>query len=462
MYMLRLPAAIKTILFTLAFLLAKSALAAPDPANVPSMEVGFGYLGQNGIIYRIMYYQNEAWQKPLSSYITPTGQYSGVEPHDTIVNAWLNAQTSPDGSEIDCKKADTRKYENAYCLYTKKLDKKLKDIPAEDFAKFLETVRPKVASASNRESVAIFTSNFLTRLLAWKKLRADKFDVETYATVFWDAKPSGFAYWYDMRADNPEQLRATRGVFHDPSAGDCSADAPGVKIKVGTFQSITPGWVSTQKWGYRWNPFEKLAELNFDPQTGAAKPDNDEVPFPYAALLDQAKKQWELVEARTVPYKLKISPGRRYEAKKRLQETPFRKLSVERAISYQDRSSIVLFYGEKSFRVPSSSASGEDLGTLDMYYRAWIVRQPDGKVDWISSRFDMDPAAIQLAHVDDAITYISPHALLEIDGKQFIVTASNLRTARYTIMRSEIFELLNNQFKSRGVYGGACGNGGMR
>ena len=461
MSLLRLSIAIKTCFFALALLLAQPAMTATDATQPPGMEVGFGYLGQNGVIYRIMYYQNGEWQKPLSAYITPAGRFSGIEPHDTIVNAWLNAKTSPTGDEVDCKKADTTKYEQAHCAYTQKLDQPLKNLPPEALASFLKTLRPTVRDASTQENIALFTPPFLTRLLAWKTLRADKFDVETYATVFWDAKPSGFAYWFDMRSDNPDPFRSVRGVFHDPSAGDCSADAPGVKIKVGTFQNITPGWVSTQKWGYRWNAFEKLAELNFHPQSGAAHPANTEVPLPYAALLAQAKKQWESVETRTIPYKLKLPPNGRYAAKKRLEATPFRKLSVERAISYQNRSAIVLFYGEKSLRVPGKSPD-DDAGTLDIYYRAWIVRQPDGQVEWISSRFDMDPAAARLAQVDDAIAYIAPHALLEIDGKQFIVTASNLRTARSTTMRSEIFELINNQFKSRGIYGGACGNGVMK
>lgn len=226
-------------------------------------------------------------------------------------------------------------------------------------------------------------------------------------------------------------------------------DSTGVKIQTGRFQSVKEGWVATQKWGYRWIPFEKLADLTFDPASGAADPANTEVPFPYMPLLQQAKSQWEAAEGRTVPYKLKV---RRFDTRKQLQTTPFRKLLVERAVSYQSRASLLLFSGEKSFQPSGASTHA----ALDIFYRAWAIRHPDGRVEWISSRLDLDPNGAALAKVDEAINLVSPHAMLEIDGKQFVVTASNLHSARNTVLRTEIFELLSGQFKSRAMYGGTC------
>ncbi|RJX31948.1 MAG: hypothetical protein C4516_04685 [Oxalobacter sp.] len=451
MTMLRLLTMLKTCFLALTFALSLPALAAPDPLPPPAMEVGFGYLGHDRIINRIMYYQQGEWQKPLSAFLSQPGHYSGVQPHDTIVQAWLNANTAPDSADVDCQKADLRKGENSHCLYTKKINKKLKDVSQEELAALLASTPPKVRLATTKELLQVLTPTFLGRLLAWKELKADKFDVEAYANVFWGAKSSVFTNWFDMRADVPQAITSESAVFLDPSTADCSTDSTGVKIQAGRFQSTKEGWVATQRWGYRWIPFEKLADLSFDPESGAADPANTEAPFPYNALLQQAKAQWEAAEGRTVPYKLKV---RRFDTKKQLQTTPFRKLVVERAVSYQNRASLLLFNGEKSFR-PQGASSG---AALDIFYRSWAIRHPDGKVEWISSRLDLDPSGAALANVDEAITFISPHALLEIDGKQFVVAASNLHTTRNTIMRTEIFELLSGQFKSRAIYGETCGN----
>lgn len=464
---LRLSTMLKTCFLACALVASASASASPSAlapsataaatTPVPPMEVGFGYLGKDSIVNRIMYYQNGTWQKPLSAYLTPTDNYSGVEPHDTVVKAWLKANDAQQPVEADCAKPDLRKPEYAHCPYIKKPGTKLNGVLASDLAAQLSDLPPKVRTIANKERVQMYTPEMLSRLLAWKALKSDKLDADTYATIFWGAKPSVFINWFDISQTNPKSTRSLTAIIHDPSASDCPADVPGIKVKTGRELAGKEGWVATQKWGYRWIPFEKLVDLTFDFKSGAADPANAEIPFPYSPLLEYAKSQWEASEGRTVPSKLKVPPTRRMEAKRRLQATPFRKLVIERAVSYQNRSAMLLFYGEKSFTPPAASPEAEN--AMDIYYRAWAIRHPDGRVEWISSRFDMDPSASALAHVDETITYVSPHALLEIDGKQFIVAASNLQSAKSAALRSEIYELVNGQFKSRAIYGGACGAG---
>ena len=152
----RVLAALKTVLLA-------SLLAAALPAAT-AMEVGFGYLGKDQVIDRIMYYQKGEWQKPLSAFLTATGQFSsGMEPHDAIVNAWLKAHS---GAELDCAQADPRQYEASHCLYIKKLNRSLSAVSAEELSVFLIGLPLKTRAPINGERAQTFTPDLLMRLLA--------------------------------------------------------------------------------------------------------------------------------------------------------------------------------------------------------------------------------------------------------------------------------------------------------
>ncbi len=442
-----------------------------------AMEVAFGYLGKDNVIERIMYYQNGSWQKPLSASLTATGQFSsGIEPHDAIVKAWLNAQSS---AELDCTHADPRQYDASHCLYTKKLHQRLSATSAKELSTFLVGLPPRTRSPVNAERTQIFSPDMLTRLLAWKALKSDTPDMEAYAKIFWGTTPSAFINWFSISQPDPParvaggavlsrfmewlglqkplptDIESRSGVFLNANAGGCFTGAPSIKVQPSRSAHENEEWVATQKWGYRWIPFEKIVDNNFDPQSGAAHPGNTETPILFASLVNHVRKNWEAAEGRIVPHKLKLGPLGRQEALKQLRATPLRKLTVERAVSYQNRSTLLMFYGEKTYRPPNAAASNEG-ATLDIAFRAWAIRHPEGRTEWISSRIDLDPSASAIAHVDETITSISPYALLEIDGKQYVIATSNLNSAKSSTLRTEVFELVNYQFKSRGIYGGAC------
>ncbi len=421
------------------------ALAASFVATADAIEVAFGVTQKDNTLSNIMYYRNGSWER-----VFPVDDLGFPMPHRLIVGAWVEARHN--GLEVDCDRACVGKGNDdaIHCQYTCKLPRPLKQVSAEKLIAFLATVKPEQGALSAEEITKLFSPDILARMLEWQKARErGDMDLQTYAKIFWNSNASAFRRWYQINPPNTAPARFKR-AFIGGSMGDCQAEGavieldaldeksskdqaePGGLISEPT--STGSGWLATQRSGFTWAEFETIADV--EPQL--------------AALAAQVKSRWSELEGRVVE-KMRVAASHRDGLKKSIRIEPWTQFRMSRAAWSSKQTTLLYFRAMKYFHSPVLKDGNDD--SQAAAYRGWAVLDADGRTGWPSASVHIEPGNFS---PEPSYTEVSPKALIELDGRQFLVADSHVRFANGGIPGSEVLELVEGKFRSRGTYPGWC------
>jgi hypothetical protein len=434
--------------------LAVAALGACSIGTVGATDIAFSRSGRDDTITDVMYYRDGSWQRILP---VSEGGLRLREFHAKIVGAWLDARAK--GMEVDCSPEEIKStgFREDIC----KLPRPLSQLPAEKLLAHLATLPPDAEATRGEPITNVLTPDILNRLVQWWKAPSSDLSGDAYARLLWNSNASRFRLWYQVNA--PERAPARfKGAAFGGSMGDCVSDAVLIAVDEQAPRPLSEagvasdaevekdleeaqrpgsGWLATQKGGFTWGDFRDIRDADAD----AKRVSGD------SGLAAQIKSRWSEREGAVID-RLPATPRENAELKKSLRAEGFSDFRVRRGVWAEKRITLFYFDAKKIFELPMLKDKNGD-GSVIAEYRGWAALYPDGRLDWPSARMQLT-AAGKLS--PESYTRFSPRALLELDGRQFLIADSSEYSEKAAVIENEVFELADGKFTSRGVYPGVC------
>jgi len=282
-------------------------------------------------------------------------------------------------------------------------------------------------------------------------------DIQHYASLYWGTEnATAFSRWFRVNAQNPVTIKF-RSAFVGGSAGDCEADSVVLKTDDGgaSHNPAGYGWVATQKEGFDWDDFPTIAYVYLDPKeavTNARSKLVKPVPSDMEGLVHAIMTKWAPLEGAVVK-QMKIPASSLDSIRQQLSAATFFDFGISRAVLRRQDQALVFFHAKKFFQNPLlRDRNGDDSVAID--YVGWALLDADMQViSWPRSSVNLEASP----NVDvDSYLEVSPVAVVEIQGRQFLIENANEYEADNEQPGLRVLELVGGDLVKRATYTSTC------